>query len=461
MVKLNPSESEDIEYKSDWQDECLKVVSAFANTKGGKLIIGIDDNKNISGALNARKLLVDLPNKIKDKLGIIPAVRIEKKKGKEIIIVKTELSSVPISFDGRYYIRSGSTTQQLQGQQLTDFLIRKSGKTWDEFIEESFTPDDINIETVKEFKRKAVDRIPSIVKDNDIKALFEKLHLLENKKLSRASVLLFGKDPQRFYRQSIIKIGKFLTETDVQFTDIVKGNLFEQLENTLEILMSKYLISKIKYEGIHRREILEYPYDALREAIINALIHRDYLGTSNIQIRVYLDKLIIMNEGKLPPEVPINKLKTNHLSKPRNRLLAEIFYYAGLIESWGRGTIKIVDNCLQQGLPEPDFVEEYGVMKVIFYKDKWNEENLKKMGLNERQIKAVMYVKENNKITNKIYQEICKIKKRQTTDDLKELEDKGIFERIGTTGKGTYYILKWHQTGERGTKGVPNGRKDN
>ena len=136
------------------------------------------------------------------------------------------------------------------------------------------------------------------------------------------------------------------------------------------------------------------------------MIHRDYLGTSHIQIRVYNDKLIIMNEGKLPPEVPVEKLKTNHLSMPRNRLLAEIFYYAGFIESWGRGTINIVDNCLKQGLPEPDFVEEYGVMSVIFYKDKWAEENLKKMGLNERQINALIYVKENGKITNKEYREL-------------------------------------------------------
>jgi len=115
---------------------------------------------------------------------------------------------------------------------------------------------------------------------------------------------------------------------------------------------------------------------------------------------------MIMNEGKLPPEVPVEKLKTEHLSKPRNSLLAKSFYLTGFIESWGRGTIKIVENCLQQGLPEPDFIEEYGVMKVVFYKDKFTEDNLKKLGISERQIKAVMYAKEKGKITNKEYQEI-------------------------------------------------------
>ena len=149
-----------------------------------------------------------------------------------------------------------------------------------------------------------------------------------------------------------------------------------------------------------------------------------------------------MNAGSLPPEVPVESLKTNHLSKPRNKLLAETFYYAGFIEAWGRGTLKIVEKCAEQGLPEPDFTEENGVMTVTFYKDKWNEENLGKLGLNERQMKALLYVKEKGKITNTEYQILCKLKKRQTTDDLKDLENKDIFMRIGSTGKGTYYILK-------------------
>lgn len=116
-----------------------------------------------------------------------------------------------------------------------------------------------------------------------------------------------------------------------------------------------------------------------------------YCGT--ILIRVYPDKLVIMNEGGLPPEVTVDDLKRNHLTKPRNKL-AEVFYFAGYIESWGRGTLKIVEQCRNQGLPDPDFVDHHGTLSVIFYRDKWNAENLEKRGLNERQIKAVMYVKD-------------------------------------------------------------------
>ncbi|MDL1987319.1 MAG: putative DNA binding domain-containing protein [Deltaproteobacteria bacterium] len=438
---MTNKESQTIEYKQSWRDDCLKVISAFANSDGGKLIIGLDDQGNPSGLKNVRKLLEDIPNKIRNKLGILPSVELNRKSGKDIIKITILPSSVPISHNGKYYLRSGSTVQELQGKDLADFLMKKSGSTWDDIVEERAGFNEIDNDSIKKFKKYAVDRIPSIINETDNTALLQKLNLIDDKDLKRASVLLFSNDPQKFYLQSVVRIGKFLTDTEIQTTDIVEGNLFVQLENSLEILRTKYLVSNIKYEGIHRRDILEYPYEALREAIINALIHRDYSGTSQIQIRVYPDKLMIMNEGKLPPEIPVEKLKTNHLSIPRNTLLAKIFYYAGFIESWGHGTIKIVENCIEQGLPEPDFVEENGVMTVTFYKDKWNEENLKKLGLNERQIKAVTYIKENEKITNKEYQEINNCSRNTATNDLRDLIKKHVLKESGKKGAGSYYVI--------------------
>jgi ATP-dependent DNA helicase RecG len=148
-----------------------------------------------------------------------------------------------------------------------------------------------------------------------------------------------------------------------------------------------------------------------------------------------------MNEGALPPEVPVESLKTNHLSKPRNKLLADTFYYAGFIEAWGRGTIKIVEKCAEQGLPEPDFSEEHGVMIVTFYKDKWSEENLKKLELNDRQIKAVMFVKQYEKITNKDYKKIADTSRVTATRDLTDLVDKGILKKVGIGKREVHYIL--------------------
>jgi len=157
---------------------------------------------------------------------------------------------------------------------------------------------------------------------------------------------------------------------------------------------------------------------------------------------------ISWNPGKLPSELKVDDLKKDHSSYPRNPLIANVFYLAGYIERWGSGTKRIVDLCKEQGLPEPEYREEQGGFSVWFFKDIYTEENLQRMGLNERQIKAVLYVKHKGKITNREYQTICSVKKRQTTDDLKELENMKIIERIGKTGKGTYYKLK---------KGAPKG----
>jgi len=434
-------ETQNMEFKPSWRDEHLKVISAFANGDGGDLIVGTDDDGKPLGVTNSKRLLEDIPNKVRNKLGIIPSVNIVESKRKEIIKITVKPSSVPISYDGKYYIRSGSTVQELKGKDLADFLMKKLGKTWDEVIEEKAKFGDINSGTIDKFKKLALDRIPSVVDAKDWKIILEKLNLIENTNIRRAAILLFGDRPQKYHIQACVRIGKFLTETDIQTTDIVDGNLFEQLENALEILRTKYLKSEIKYEGIHRRDILEYPYGALKEAIINALIHRDYLGTSNIQIRIYDDRLVIMNEGKLPPEVPVEKLKTEHLSKPRNTLLAKVFYFAGFIESWGRGTIKIVENCINQGLPEPDFIEEFGVMKVIFYKDKFTEEYLEKLGLNERQIKAVLYVKEKGRITNREYRTLNLVSNKTAYIELTDLVRRGIFIIYGK-GKKVIYELK-------------------
>lgn len=451
-MALKSVESQNVEFKSNWRDEYLKVISAFANTDGRKLMIGIDDKGKPIGLKNAKKLLEDVPNKIKDTLGIIPKVITGNKKGKDTLIIEVKPSYAPISYHGKFFVRSGSTIQELKGKELTKYLIAKSDRDWDEYIEEKGSMDDIDIKTIERFKEIAIKRLPFIKEEKDNLKLLQKLNLVENGKLKRAAILLFGKNPKRFYTSSFIKIGKFLTDTDIVASDDVEGNLFNQVEKAIELLRTKYLISEISFEGIYRKEEMEYPEEALREAIINAVIHRDYIG-AHTQLKIYPDKLILWNEGPLPKDIKIDDLKKSHPSRPRNELLADIFFKAGLIETWGRGTIKITNECKKAKLPEPEFKEEFGGFSVCFYKDIYSEEKLRKMGLNERQIKAVIYVKEKGRITNKEYQELKLVSKRTASRDLDELVKRNIIDQIGITGKGTEYVLRGH----KGAKGVMKG----
>ena len=190
----------------------------------------------------------------------------------------------------------------------------------------------------------------------------------------------------------------------------------------------------------------------MREAIINSIIHKDYLGP-HIQLRVDTDKLSLWNEGTLSKDLKIEDLKKVHKSSPRNKIIAEVFFKAGLIENWGRGTVDIIDCCKAAGLPEPEFIEEQGGFTVNFYKDIYNEENLKRLGFSDRQIKAVKFVKEKSKISNLEFRSLNQVSKPTATRDLEDLAAKNIFKRVGITGKGTYYKLKNFNGLTKGSKG--------
>lgn len=181
---------------------------------------------------------------------------------------------------------------------------------------------------MERFKVLAKDRVPSIERETDMLVLMERLNLLAGGRFKRAAVVLFGKNVQKYVLQARIKIGKFLFDTEVLTTDIVEGNLIQQVDRTLDILRTKYLLSYISYEGIHRREKLIYPYEVLREALLNAIIHRKYFVSSEIQIRVYDDKLVIGNEARLQ-DITVEDLSRSHPSRPHNKLIADVFYKAG------------------------------------------------------------------------------------------------------------------------------------
>jgi len=238
-----------------------------------------------------------------------------------------------------------------------------------------------------------------------------------------------------------VRIGRFKTETTIIDDKWIKGNLFQQFEETLNILRQSISV-RYEIKGIEREDVWDYPIPALREAVLNALIHRDYFDIANfIVIKVYDGHIWFSNPGGLPEGITLEELKRPHKSFLRNPLIAKVFYLAGYIEQYGSGTVRMVEWMREAGLPEPEYKEEMGGFSVYFYKDIYTEDNLRKMGLNERQIKAVMYVKEKGKIANKEYQEINNISRQMATLDLSVLAAKGIFIRVGKAGRGIAYQL--------------------
>ncbi|GHV71118.1 ATP-dependent DNA helicase [Bacteroidia bacterium] len=435
-------EQQNIEYKSSWHDDYLKWVCGFANAQGGKIYIGMNDSATVVGLPDQKTLMEEIPNKIKNNMGITAEVNLLQDGELYYIEIVVQSYSVPISLRGRYYYRSGSVKQELTGVALSEFLLKKAGQTWDNMPEERATIADIDENTIKKYLRKAETggRLPD-VDGLTTEELLEKLRLAENGKLKRAAIVLFGKDPGKFYPNTFVKIGKFEDDDfTIRFQEVEEGNVIEVLEKVLRTLDYKFLIKNISFEGMNRIETLEYPVPALREMLLNALIHRNYMGAPT-QLRVYDHKLQLWNHGTLPVGITLEKLSKSHSSFPRNPILAEACFKGSYIDSWGSGIMKIVNSCKAAGLPTPTLEEDMGGFMVKLFKDRFTEEQLQKLGLNDRQIKAVLYVKEKGKITNSDYQEINNISERTASRDLEELFQKGIFERIGES-KSTYYKIK-------------------
>jgi len=436
-------EQQNIEYKQSWHDDYLKWVCGFANAQGGLIFIGKDDNGKVVGINDYKKLMDDIPNKVKNTMGISVEVSLHKENGKYFIEIVTHSYSVPISVRGRYYYRSGSTKQELTGASLNEFLLKKSGKTWDDVVEPRASFEDINEKTVATFLQASENagRLPEN-KGLTVPKLFEKLRLIENGQLKRAAIILFGKEPAKFYPNTFVKIGRFgKDDADLKFQETEEANLIELLQAVLNQLNHKFLTRPIEFKGMHRIEKSEYPTSALREIILNALVHRNYMGAPT-QIRVYDNKINFWNEGTLPEGLTFEALKGFHTSRPRNVLIADVCFKGGFIDSWGRGTLKIYDACKEAELPEPEIKEFQGGFLVTLFKDNLTEEQLTKLGLNDRQLKAVNFVKEKGKITNKEYQEINNCSRNTASNDLADLVQKKILVGSDVKGAGAFYQLK-------------------
>ncbi|HNS17702.1 MAG TPA: ATP-binding protein [Bacteroidales bacterium] len=436
-------ESQNIEWKASWRDEHLKWICGFANAQGGILFIGKDDAGQIGHLPNARKLLQDIPNQVRDLLGLMVDVNLHTERSMDYLEIIVEPYPFPISLRGKYYYRSGSTLQELKGSALTKFLLQQQGKKWDEVPVPNVSITDLKKDTFDFFRKRATKskRLDPDDLEGTNQELLESLNLFleEEQMLKRAAVLLFHPKPDKYINGAYIKIGFFESDDDLKFQDEVKGNLIEQAEIALGLLKTKYDRAIISYHAGAREETFTFPEEAVREALLNALAHKDYSSGNPIQISVYTDRIIFWNDGQLPENWTVEKLIQKHPSKPFNPNIANTFFRAGYIECWGRGTIKIINVCKIHKLAPPIFSYEPPDFHIELIK--YTDKGLNQMGLKEELRRIVLHIQEHESITNSDVQLLCGVSKATASRYLRELEGL-FFEKIGTTGVGTEYVLK-------------------
>lgn len=435
------AESQNIEWKESWRDEYLKWICGFANAQGGKIYIGTRDDGTVIGVRDSKRLLEEIPNKIQTTLGIVADVNLLMDDNNEYIEIFVKPSSFPVNYKGEYHYRSGSTKQQLRGIALADFLSGKTGVRWEDVSVPEVSVDDLDKDSFDIFRREAL-RSKRMTKadlrmSND--ELLDSLGLKTSDGLKRAAILLFHRNPEKWVVGCYTKIGRFGKGSDLQYQDEVHGSLFLQADRVVELIYLKYLKAPITYDNMTRVETYPYPKDAVREALYNALIHSCWFSGVPVQIRIEDDAMYISNDCVFPSGWTADTLMQRHRSRPYNPSIANAFFRAGYVESWGRGIQKICESCEIYGTDQPEFVvhSEDIMVKLSALPMKSKERisgnpNRQSGGLGGGLAdKIITELKENPKVTQKELADNIDVPLRSIQRVLKDMRENGTIVRKG------------------------------
>jgi len=285
--------------------------------------------------------------------------------------------------------------------------------------------------------------------NTETKSLLTHLNLLDGAKPTNAAMLLFGTNPQRFHRTAEIKcISCHGTEYRRPFASlqVYGGDVFEQADQARDFVLGKInrSIGTRAASNIAPANY-ELPPDAIGEAIINAIAHRDYFSNASVEVRLFADRLEVWNPGRLPGSLTLEGLRHDHASIPNNPLVAESLYLTRYIERVGSGTQTMIELCREAGLPEPDFELRQGFFVTTLWRDWLTETVIAKLSLSERQKKAVGFLRSKGRITSADYQRLTGVSRQTATRDLEELLRKSVTERHGTK-RGAYYVVARRMT---------------
>ena len=432
---LRKGECETIEFKEKFGKEAIETIVAMANARGGYVLIGVRDDGNVVGVSVGKNTLVNWANEISQNTEprIIPQIERIRYGEKDMVIIMVDEHPVkPVFFKGRAYRRVGASNRRMTQREITEMFESSTGTSWDYYtVDEPLNV--LDEETIRRFAKMAkLDRYST-------DEILRKLHLVRDGRPTRAAVLLFGRNVQDIFMNAVVRVGRFKDSEILDSVDI-GGNLFSQVEDTLNAV-KKHLGRKFIIRETRREEIWDYPLIALREGIINAIIHRDYRRPEEIQIKIYDDHLTIWNPGTLPFDLTVEDLYREHPSHPRNKLIAEAFYLAGYIEKWGSGTLRIINAMKKRGLPEPVIRLVGEGFEMKFYKDIYNAETLRDIGINERQIKAILYIRERGSISNREYREMFGVSNKTAYLEIMDLVKRGLLVKRGA-GRSSIYVLK-------------------
>ncbi|MDE0635258.1 MAG: helix-turn-helix domain-containing protein [Candidatus Poribacteria bacterium] len=438
------------EFKERCDQEAIETAAAFANTRGGAILIGVSDNREITGITIGKETLTDVTNRISQAIDprVVMDVESIDVEGKSVLLVRiTESPIKPVSVKGICYKRVGNSNRVMSPQEIAQMHLKSVGKTWDQLSVVSAGSNDIDEQKIQWYlTRREASRNVTRSQDMNTTDLLRNIYCIsEDETPTHAGILFFGKHPQKFFQNAQLRVVRFrgisVTHPVIDRLDC-SGTLWEIINVAEEFIRKNIrLLSLRGSKSFQRDDKFEYPLEALREAIINGLIHRNYQEPADVRVFIFDDRVEIINPGSFPEDVSPHK----PIHRPVNPILSQLMYDVGYVERYGSGIKMMQRLCKEWENKEPRFDLHPLETKVIFDSPIQDVTLLEiddiSEQLNDRQKNALFYVQTNRQIARKEYVEINDVSVRIAYKELRDMVDKGLLTVVGK-GRSTKYLRK-------------------
>lgn len=445
---IESGESQEVEFKESFHSsqEFSKIMCGFANTYGGVVLVGVNAKQEAVG-------LKEDADKLQQKISssaqaisppIIPSVEVHNINNKKIItiVIQKAIDNTFHTFQGVIWVKIGSTLKKMEGNQIVDFLRSKQILCFDE------TPNNAKLSDIDANKIKgylSIRKQPDYLTSHSIEDFLISMKLATKNgdlKIKNSALLFFAKTPIFFNPQIELKLARFEGVEPVKIIahELVQTDLIESAEKALSFVKTNISKSiQIKLDA-KREEKYQYPVDVIREAIVNAVAHRDYFSKDAVQIYIFTDRLEITNPGSLPQGLPKELFGT--LSVQRNPLTYKILRDYGYVEGLGSGVPRMINGMREHGLLDPEFGIYEQFFRIVLRNKSGDLKPIKEHSdLNERQLKAIKFLKENKSLKTKTHMKINNVSFGTARLDINEMLKFGYIKKIGSY-RGAYYVLK-------------------
>ncbi|MFO8084808.1 MAG: ATP-binding protein, partial [Desulfobacterales bacterium] len=365
---INKGETETVEFKASFQKNVIETVVAFTNAKGGRIFVGVSDAKKISGVRLSGETLNEWLNQIKNSTypSILPDLEAHSIDGKNIVEINVgEHPIKPVAYKNRYFKRIKNSNHLMTLDEIANEHLKTINSSWDYHIDPRHDFSDISMDKIVGL----IDRIEKYkgkpFEDNPLNIL-KKYELIKADKLTFAAYLLFVENLSAI---TSLEIGRFKSETTIIDSISLNSDLVDQIDRSIDFIKKNLMVAFVITGKPEREERYDYPLEAIRELVVNMVVHRDYRDSGNSVIKIYDDRIEFFNPGKLHGDLTVEKLQSgDYSSRTRNRAVANIFKECGIIERYGSGIKRVQNACAQHGIPSPLFEEFQHGFKVTLLK---------------------------------------------------------------------------------------------